>query len=82
MTPQDYLGIIGAEFDWARTRFDDFHSPHEGAAVIREEYDEFWKAVKENNIIEARREAVQVAAMALRFLVDCPLPAGLVEDFT
>ena len=49
-----------------------FHSGHEGYAVIKEEVDELWDEIKEQHASPAclRTEAVHVAAMALRFLVD------------
>jgi len=57
-----------------------FASAHEGYAIILEELDELWDEIKKK---EHRRkgsrmteEAVQVGAMALRFLVDtCLLQA-------
>lgn len=58
------------ELDKARKKFAPMNSAHEGAAVIKEEYDELWDEVKANNGPRAREEAVQVAAMALRFLID------------
>ena len=48
-----------------------FNTSHEGYAVLLEEVDELWDAIKNNyapQILAA--EAVQIAAMALRFLVD------------
>jgi len=47
-----------------------FNSSHEGWAVIREEVDELWEAVKGNDPAGMKSEAIQVAAMALRFLYD------------
>lgn len=46
-----------------------FASPHEGYSVILEELDELWEHIKENTsrTDEARAEAIQVAAMALKF---------------
>ena len=43
-----------------------FRSPHEGCAVIREEFEELWDAVKHNqpNVYD---ELVQTAAMCLKF---------------
>lgn len=50
-----------------------FNSPHEGWAVIKEEEEELWDEVKRRDIdvVAMRKEAIQVAAMAIRFLTDC-----------
>jgi len=47
-----------------------FHSPHEGIAVIREEYLELERVVflKSPDQWELRKEALHVACTALRFL--------------
>lgn len=54
--------------------FGPFKNGHEGWAVIREEVDELWDEVKNNkredHAIRQRKEAIQIAAMALRFVVD------------
>lgn len=44
--------------------------PHEAYAVLLEEVDELWDDVKANHKYGARAEAIQVAAMAIRFVVD------------
>lgn len=64
------LQAIGHEFHEATQKFRPFASGHEGWAVISEELDELWEAVKADDMTQAREEAVQVGAMALRFLVD------------
>jgi len=64
------LDAVVAELRAAERKFHAFHSGHEGYAVIREELDELWDAVKRDVIVEAKREAVQIAAMALRFIGD------------
>lgn len=48
-------------------------SPHEGWAVILEEVDELWDEVKKKHggrDMLAAKEAIQVAAMACRYLYD------------
>ena len=50
------------------------HSYHEGISVIEEEYDELWDEIKlkpsKRDPKRLREEAKQVAAMALRFMID------------
>lgn len=48
------------------------HGPHEGHSVLREEVEELWEHVKADTgrTPEARKEAIQVAAMAVRYIVD------------
>jgi NTP pyrophosphatase (non-canonical NTP hydrolase) len=45
-------------------------SPHEALGVLYEEFDEFADEVRANNVDFARDEATQVAAVAVRFLMD------------
>ncbi len=47
-----------------------FASPHEGLAIIEEEFLELRQAVFWGDG-DVREEAIQLGAMALRFLVDC-----------
>jgi len=47
-----------------------FHSMHEGYAVIKEELDELWEAVRNSDKANAEEEAIQVAAMCIHFLTD------------
>ena len=66
--------LIAREFDFASHEYPAFNSEHEGYAVIQEELEELWEEVKKSprkrSADKLREEAVQVAAMALRFLVD------------
>ncbi len=61
------------ELKRASAKFKPFNSAHEGFAILKEEVDELWEDVKTNNPVGARREAIQVAAMALRFIIDSPV---------
>jgi hypothetical protein len=63
-------GEVARELASAVLKFGAFHNDHEGWAVLREEVDELWEAVKADDPMAARAEAVQVAAMAVRFVVD------------
>lgn len=66
------LRKIGCEYLRASMKFPRFNNPHEGFAVIKEELDELWDAIKANSSKEILEgEAKQVGAMALRFLIDC-----------
>jgi hypothetical protein len=62
------------ELRFARGKFARFNSAHEGYAVILEELDELWAEVKGKvspaQRLAMRKEAIQVAAMALRFIED------------
>lgn len=51
-----------------------FASHHEGFAILKEEVDELWDEVKKDNHEAAVYEAVQVAAMALRFVAEFGTP--------
>lgn len=64
------LNEIRTEFLRASNLHGQFNSQHEGYGVLKEEVDELWDAIKANDHKGARLEAVQVAAMALRFLID------------
>ena len=76
----DALGKVCGEVANEVKRASDTHgsmqSAHEGYAVILEEVDELWDEVKKNanrhpeRAALMRREAIQVAAMAIRFVLD------------
>ena len=64
------------EYGRASRKFSPFNSAHEGYAVLREEVDELWDEVKRNGpVSRMREEAIQIAAMAIRFVIDvCDSP--------
>lgn len=69
MTAKAYYEASSASMNWPK-----FNSAHEGFAVLKEEVDELWDQVKINqkkrDIEKMRSEAIQVAAMAIRFAAD------------
>ena len=62
------------ELNLARRNWPPFNSAHEGYAVLAEEVDELWEHVKTNqkrrDLCAMRKEAIQVAAMAVRFAIE------------
>ena len=70
MRVDDALLLVRNELQTATAKFGPMVSPHEGIAVIREEYLELEREVFHGEPIKAADEATQLAAMAIRFLVD------------
>jgi hypothetical protein len=72
MAAFDVVNECSAELSRAMRKHAAMRGPHEGYAVILEELDELWDEIKRQKIDPQamRKEAVQVAAMAMRFLVD------------
>jgi hypothetical protein len=65
---------VAEELDRALRKHPKFASAHEGCAVIFEELDELWDEVKvresKRRPKRLRREAIQVAAMAVKFAME------------
>ncbi len=74
MEAEKAITLIIQEYHRATEMNGPFNTPHEGYAVILEELDELWDEVKrksaERDNEKLKKEAVQVGAMAMRFLVD------------
>ena len=68
----DIMIAVARELSRATAEFPPFNSPHEGHAVIAEEMDELWDLVRANDARgeAARKEAIQIAAMAIRYVRD------------
>ncbi len=66
------MNVIIHEFNKASKKNGAFNSAHEAYAVLLEEVDELWDDIKRNQGYnqKAMLEAMQVAAMAMRYLVD------------
>ena len=75
MTQEQALELISAEAYKAASKYPKFNSAHEGYAVLLEEVEELWEEIKvkqayrDDKVMEL--EAIQVGAMAVRFLTDC-----------
>ena len=66
---------VRSELESALAKFPPFNSAHEGWAIIKEELDELWEVVRLNQSTaerneKLRKECIQVAAMAMRFLLE------------
>lgn len=70
----DVLTNVETELRNATRMFGPFASAHEGYAVILEEMDELkdevWGNKNPGAVERMKKEALQVAAMALRFIID------------
>ncbi len=66
------LRLVATEFLRAEAKHAPMNSPHEGYAVIAEELDELWDHVKADTgrSADAGNEAIQVAAMGLRYFTN------------
>ena len=76
VTPEKALTLAARELATAQHAFPPFRSPHEGYAILLEELDELWLEIKNDKntpewrLGRMRHEAMQIAAMSLRFMVD------------
>lgn len=63
---------VAEEVERAERKHPAMNSPHEGYAVLLEEVDELWDEIKrdEGRATAAQIEAIQVAAMAVRYLLN------------
>jgi NTP pyrophosphatase (non-canonical NTP hydrolase) len=68
------MDAVQLEFDFATEKYPAFNTAHEGWAVLLEEVDELWDHVKvkqgRRDLTAMQKEAIQIAAMALRFAFD------------
>ena len=83
MNLETALMLVGTELTKAQAQHGPMHSAHEGWAVIQEEMDELWEVVRRKREArggDLRKEAVQVAAMGLRFLLDLCEPGVVIAE--
>ena len=68
------LNDIATEYQIATDKFGPFHSAHEGLGIIREEYkeleEEIFKQFELRDNAKLRKEAIHLATMAVRFIID------------
>lgn len=68
------FGLVKSECESATEHNKPFNSPEEGLAVIMEEFEELKAEVftkpEARTMVKLRSEATQLAAMAIRFMVD------------
>lgn len=74
VTLQNNVDASLKECKQAMKNWPPFHSAHEGFAVLKEEVDELWECVKlkpsKRDVAAMKQEAIQIAAMALRFATE------------
>jgi len=72
MKADESLKLIENEFYRASELYSNFNSTHEGYAVLKEEVDELWDAIKKSKdgklTAHMKHELIQIGAMAVRFL--------------
>ncbi len=68
------IAEVRTELERAVALYPSMHSAHEGHSIIEEEYEELWEHVRfkpaRRVISSMRGEAIQLAAMAIRFALD------------
>lgn len=74
---KEILTEVSMELHRAFNMFPPFNSGHEGFAIIYEELQELWAEVQTKQSTAGRdermrKEAIQIAAMAIRFINDLP----------
>lgn len=70
MTEEQAVALVRNELALALQKFGAFHSAHEGYAVLLKRWTEVKRRPEDVDVVRMAREAVQVAAMAIRFLMD------------
>jgi hypothetical protein len=70
MLLNEAMDAVLSELKSATEKHGKFPTAHHGYAVLLEELDEMWHEVKHGTKERAREEAIQVAAMAIRYCMD------------
>jgi NTP pyrophosphatase (non-canonical NTP hydrolase) len=70
MQISDIVPLLQKEMDAAELEYGYYHSAHEHYAVLQEEVDEWFDAIKKNIADSCQYELLQVAAVALRYIIE------------
>jgi NTP pyrophosphatase (non-canonical NTP hydrolase) len=70
MTINDLLPLLDKEMKTAYYKYGPYHNSHEQYAVLQEEVDEWFDAIKANISESCQYELLQIAAVALRFIIE------------
>jgi len=71
MNVNEIFDEVLLELNRSTLHYGNFHSAHEGYAVIQEEVDELWDQIKLKKAFTFHKaEAIQIAAMAFRYILD------------
>jgi hypothetical protein len=72
MRVQDAVQQVMTELSKTTDKAVPIASPHEGYAFLKDELDDLYEAVRTNSgKPHQRAEAKHIAAMAIRFMIDC-----------
>jgi NTP pyrophosphatase (non-canonical NTP hydrolase) len=70
------MDAVLGEAKRARDRYGDFTSTHEAYGVLAEEVSELLDAIRANELDSVEKEAIQVAAVAMRLARQCATPSN------
>lgn len=71
MNVNEIFDEVLLELNRSTLRYGNFHSTHEGYAVIKEEVDELWDQIKLKQPLSAQKDqAIQIGAMVFRYILD------------
>ncbi len=71
LTLNEVIAAVRGELVDATFKHGALHSAHEGYGVLMEEVHELMDAMRANDPVQVRAEALQVAAMGARIVLDC-----------
>ena len=70
MNINDLSPLLEKEMNYGFEHYGRYHTAHEQYAVLQEEVDEWWDSIKGNMADCCQYELLQVAAVALRYIIE------------